>query len=166
MMITPALPPPIPCASPPKPSSAGGPTGRAAASAATKEVTRQSLSEPSSAPPALARLARCTLRHAPARANIPPVSVAELWRRGQVGWPRSFPVAQAPNPPLLLAFAGRMVAGAANGDGRANKIGRSLFALGFGVWAWQETTSGANWFRRLLGLGALGWLLGNGTRRQ
>jgi hypothetical protein len=94
------------------------------------------------------------------------VSVAELWRRGQAGWPRSFPVAQAPNPPLLLAFAGRVVAGAANGDGRADRVGRSLFALGFGVWAWQETTSGANWFRRLLGLAALGWVLGNGTRRQ
>src|ERR1700692_3917147 len=33
------------------------------------------------------------------------VTTAELWRRGQVGWPRRFPVAQFPTPPLLLAFA-------------------------------------------------------------
>jgi hypothetical protein len=34
------------------------------------------------------------------------VTIAELWRRDQVGWPRRFPIAQFPNPPLLLAFAG------------------------------------------------------------
>jgi hypothetical protein len=32
------------------------------------------------------------------------VTIAELWRRGQVGWPRRFPIAQFPNPPLLLAL--------------------------------------------------------------
>src|SRR4051794_13589125 len=40
------------------------------------------------------------------------VTVAELWRRGQVGWPRSFPIAQFPNPPLLFAFAGLGLAAA------------------------------------------------------
>ncbi len=34
------------------------------------------------------------------------VTIAKLWRRGQVGWPRRFPIAQFPNPPLLLALAG------------------------------------------------------------
>jgi len=43
------------------------------------------------------------------------VTIAELWRRGQVGWPRRFPIAQFPNPPLLLAFAGWGLAAAAGG---------------------------------------------------
>jgi hypothetical protein len=94
------------------------------------------------------------------------VSAAELWRRGQAGWPRSFPVAQAPNPPLLLAFAGRGIAAAVDDDSRAHRVGRSVFALGFGFWAWQEMSSGANWFRRLLGLGGLVWIVGDATRRQ
>jgi hypothetical protein len=34
------------------------------------------------------------------------VTIGEFWRRGQVGWPRRFPIAQFPNPPLLLAFSG------------------------------------------------------------
>ena len=101
-----------------------------------------------------------------ARANIGRVSVAELWRRGQAGWPRSFPLAQAPNPPLLLAFAGRGVAAAASRDSRAHQVGRSVFALGFGVWAWQETTSGANWFRRLLGLAGLLRVVADATSRR
>jgi hypothetical protein len=33
-------------------------------------------------------------------------SAAELWRHGQEGWPQRFPIAQFPNPPPLLAFAG------------------------------------------------------------
>ena len=43
------------------------------------------------------------------------VTIAELWRRGQVGWPRRFPIAQFPNPPLLLAFAGWGLAATAGG---------------------------------------------------
>jgi hypothetical protein len=27
------------------------------------------------------------------------------------------------------------------------------------VWAWEETVSGVNWFRRLLGAGALIWVV-------
>lgn len=85
------------------------------------------------------------------------VTVVELWRRGQVGWPRRFPIAQFPNPPLLLAFAGWGLAAASGGT--AHAVGRAVFTLGFAVWAWQEAMSGVDWFRRLLGAGALIWIV-------
>jgi hypothetical protein len=79
------------------------------------------------------------------------VTIAELWRRGQLGWPRRFPIAQFPNPPLLLALAGWGLAAVA--AGAAHDIGRAVFTVGLGIWALEEAVSGVNWFRRLLGLG-------------
>jgi hypothetical protein len=90
-------------------------------------------------------------------ANISAVTVAELWRRGQVGWPRSYPIAQFPNPPLLLAFAGWGLAAVA-GD-TADDVGRAVFIIGLGVWAWEELVGGVNWFRRLVGAGAFLWII-------
>ncbi|HEY7829544.1 MAG TPA: hypothetical protein VIC06_03155 [Solirubrobacteraceae bacterium] len=84
------------------------------------------------------------------------VTVAELWRRGQFGWPRSFPIAQFPNPPLLLAFAGWGVAAASGGT--VHEIGRVVSTVGLTVWAGEEVIGGVNWFRRLLGAGALIWI--------
>ncbi len=100
----------------------------------------------------------------PARANIGGVSVAECWRRGQAGWPPAFPVAQAPNAPLLVALLGRGIA-AANPHGRAHDLGHALFALGFLVWAWEEATSGVNWFRRLLGVAGLARVAGSAVSK-
>ena len=85
------------------------------------------------------------------------VTIVELWRRGQAGWPRHFPIAQFPNPPLLLAFVGWGVAGESSGI--AHEVGRAVFTLGLAVWAWEEAVSGVNWFRRLLGTGAFIWVL-------
>jgi hypothetical protein len=85
------------------------------------------------------------------------VTAAELWRRGQVGWPRRFPIAQFPNPPLLVAFAGWGLAAVAGGT--AHDVGRAVFGLGLAVWALEETVGGANWFRRLLGVVALVWIV-------
>jgi hypothetical protein len=79
------------------------------------------------------------------------VTIAELWRRGQAGWPRRFPIAQLPNLPLLLALAGSGLA--AVGGGTAHDVGRAAFTIGLGVWAWEEAVDGVNWFRRLLGVG-------------
>ncbi len=81
------------------------------------------------------------------------MNAVELWRRGQAGWPQRFPVAQAPNPPLLVAFAGRTLA--ARTDGTAHTVGRAISTAGLAVWAWRETANGVNWFRRLLGAGTL-----------
>lgn len=76
-----------------------------------------------------------------------------LWRRGQAGWPRRFPIVQFPNPPLLLAFAGSALAAVA--DGTPAELGRRAGTVGLGLWAWEEATDGVNWFRRLLGLAGL-----------
>jgi hypothetical protein len=84
------------------------------------------------------------------------VTIADLWRRGQVGWPRRFPIAQFPNPPLLVAFAGSGLAAVAGGT--AHDVGRAVFTLGLAVWAWEEAVSGVNWFRHLIGVGALVWI--------
>jgi hypothetical protein len=81
------------------------------------------------------------------------VTVIELWRRGQAGWPRRFPIAQAPNPPLLVSMIGRGVA--SRSAGRTSRIAAAASTLGFAVWAWWEATGGVNWFRRLLGVAAL-----------
>ncbi len=89
------------------------------------------------------------------RENIASMTVAELWRRGQVGWPRRFPVVQFPNPPLLLALTARAAAGIGDPDGKAASAGRSLFVAGIGLWALEELTDGANWWRRLLGVAGL-----------
>ncbi|HEY2767248.1 MAG TPA: hypothetical protein VGI76_03275 [Solirubrobacteraceae bacterium] len=84
------------------------------------------------------------------------VTVAELWARGQAGWPRRFPIAQFPNPPLLLAFAGWGLARETGGT--AHDVGRAVSTLGLAVWAWEEAVDGVNWFRRVLGAGALIWI--------
>ena len=85
------------------------------------------------------------------------MSAAELWRRGQVGWPRRFPIAQLPNPPLIVALAGWGLAAATGGT--AHDVGRAVFIVGLAAWAWEELVAGVNWFRRLLGAGALVWLV-------
>jgi hypothetical protein len=84
------------------------------------------------------------------------VTIAELWRRGQVGWPRRFPIAQFPNPPLLVAFAGWGLAAVAGGT--AHDVGRVVFILALAVWAAEEAVDGVNWFRRLLGMAVLVWI--------
>ena len=73
------------------------------------------------------------------------------WRRGQRGWPARFPVAQLPNPPLLVATAGWLVDKAADGSGFA----RAVFLVALAAWAWLELTEGVNWLRRVLGAAGL-----------
>ena len=83
------------------------------------------------------------------------VELGHAWKpawlvRAQHGWPAAFPVAQFPNAPLAVAVAafvaGRLV------DGRAQDYSTSVFHIALGVWAYLEVTRGANWFRRLLGV--------------
>lgn len=84
------------------------------------------------------------------------MSTAELWRRGQQGWPRRFPIAQLPNPPLLVAFAGAVLAGVTSGT--THDVARAIFTVALAVWAGEEAAFGVNWFRRLLGLAVLVWI--------
>lgn len=87
------------------------------------------------------------------------MTAAELWKRGQEGWPRRFPVVQAPNLPLMVAIAGRGLA--SRNTGTAHEVSRTISTIGVAVWALEECLSGDNWFRRLLGAGAL---VGLGTQ--
>ena len=80
-------------------------------------------------------------------------TLGELWRRGQHGWPARYPLAQFPNAPLLVAFAGWLAAEAT--DGSAHAYARAVFYAGLTVWAWEELTDGVNLFRRALGAGGL-----------
>jgi hypothetical protein len=66
-------------------------------------------------------------------------------------------MAQFPNPPLLLALAGLGLATVARGA--PHDVGRAVFMVGLAVWAVGEMAGGVNWFRRLLGTGALVWIV-------
>ena len=90
-------------------------------------------------------------------ANAPNSLQSAYKRMTSTGWPRSFPVAQFPNPPLLVALGGLFVARLTSGQ--SHSLGRAVFYLGLSVWAWEELTAGVNWFRRLMGAGALVWLV-------
>ena len=81
------------------------------------------------------------------------MTFTELWRRGQHGWPAERPVVQFPNPPLLAAAAGWVVA--ATTDGAAHDLARAVFYSGLAVWAWLELTSGVNRVRRVMGAAGL-----------
>ena len=80
--------------------------------------------------------------------------------------PRRFPIFQFPNPPLITAMLAGLFARVARG--RHAAAAGLVEQVALLVWAYQEVTAGANWFRRLLGLagGAVGTLrLANFARR-
>jgi hypothetical protein len=80
-------------------------------------------------------------------------TLSDRWRRGQRGWPESFPLVQFPNAPLLVAVGGLLVA--ALTDGSVHFYARAAFYAGLSAWAWEELADGANWVRRALGAGGL-----------
>ena len=67
-----------------------------------------------------------------------------------LSFPRRFPVVQFPNLPLVVA----VLAGAAGKflGGCAHSYAVSVSYLAMTMWAYQELVHGVNWFRRLLGL--------------
>jgi hypothetical protein len=66
---------------------------------------------------------------------------------------RGVTVAQAPNPPLIVAGVGAVASRMTSGPAaRASGI---LSNLGLLVWAYLEITDGVNLFRRALGLGGV-----------
>ncbi|MBU6338154.1 MAG: hypothetical protein KGR19_10150 [Acidobacteria bacterium] len=71
--------------------------------------------------------------------------------------PPGFVLWQFPNPPLILALLG-LVAGWLT-TGTVHSVARALFVVGFAVFAWLELFDGVNWFRRLIGAGALAYLV-------
>jgi hypothetical protein len=69
--------------------------------------------------------------------------------------PRRFPIFQFPNPPLIVA--GLAAAAARFIDRRYMPLTLLVSRLALLVWAAEEVVAGANWFRRLLGLGGGGY---------
>jgi len=86
-----------------------------------------------------------------------------LLRLSRAGWPRRFEVVQFPNAPLLLALLADL--GARLTHGEARRASLAVFYLGLTVWAYREAAEGSNWFRRLLGAGALLYLAAQLTER-
>jgi hypothetical protein len=80
-------------------------------------------------------------------------TLRQRWRRGQRGWPASFPVLQFPNAPLLVALAGLLVAAVT--DGSAHAYARAAFYAALAAWAWEELAGGVSWARRVLGAAGL-----------
>ena len=76
-----------------------------------------------------------------------------LWERGQRGWPASFPLAQFPNAPLIVAIVALLLTRVLSGS--AQDYARATFYVALAAWAWLELTEGANLFRRLLGAAIL-----------
>jgi hypothetical protein len=76
-----------------------------------------------------------------------------MQRMARWQWPQSFPIAQFPNPPLIAAL---LAAGAERlTTGWAHSACGVVFYVALTVWAYEEARNGDNWFRRLLGAGAL-----------
>jgi hypothetical protein len=69
----------------------------------------------------------------------------------QLGWPKTFPLVQFPNAPLIIAFLTGIAAARTHDPGHAYLAAISFLA--FGIWAYEELVHGVNWFRHLLGLG-------------
>jgi hypothetical protein len=75
---------------------------------------------------------------------------ARFKRLTALGWPKSFPLVQFPNAPLIVAFLAGVSAGVLHGAAHADA--RAVSYLAMVIWAYEELVDGANWFRHLLGL--------------
>ena len=71
-------------------------------------------------------------------------------RLTQLSFPRSYPIVQFPNAPLVLAFISGLVAHHAHGQ--VHSDAQAVSYLSMAVWAYLELFQGVNAFRRLLGL--------------
>jgi hypothetical protein len=72
--------------------------------------------------------------------------------------PRRFPIFQLPNLELVTAVGAGAVAQAAGGD--AARAATLVSRVALLLWAGEEIVQGANWFRRLLGVGGAAYALG------
>ena len=80
-----------------------------------------------------------------------PVGGWRAFRRlTQLSLPRSYPIVQFPNAPLVLAFISGLVAHYAHGQ--AHSDAQAVSYLSTALWAYLELFQGVNAFRRLLGL--------------
>ena len=81
--------------------------------------------------------------------NAPATSWRAFKRLTRLSFPRSYPILQFPNAPLILAFA----AGLANhSHGLEHDYAQAISYLAMAIWAYLELFHGVNAFRKLLGL--------------
>ena len=71
-------------------------------------------------------------------------------RLTQLSFPRSYPIVQFPNAPLIVAFASGLLAH--HSHGREHAFAQAVSYLAMAIWAYLELFYGVNAFRRLLGL--------------
>jgi hypothetical protein len=71
-------------------------------------------------------------------------------RLTRLSFPRSYPIVQFPNAPLILAFASGLLA--QHSHGREHSYAQAVSYLAMAIWAYLELFHGVNAFRRLLGL--------------
>ena len=71
-------------------------------------------------------------------------------RLTQLSFPRSYPIVQFPNAPLILAFASGLLADQCHGLEHA--YAQAVSHLAMAIWAYFELFHGVNAFRRLLRL--------------
>lgn len=72
-------------------------------------------------------------------------------------WPEQYPIAQFPNPPLIIGLVALGLRSLASGTW-ADALG----AIGYvfvAIWAYLEVTAGVNLFRRVLGLAGLAYVV-------
>ncbi len=82
--------------------------------------------------------------------NAPAGGWRAFRRLTQLSFPRSYPIVQFPNAPLILAFASGLAAQHLHGSDHSGAQAVSYLAMA--VWAYLELFQGVNTFRRLLGL--------------
>lgn len=69
--------------------------------------------------------------------------------------PRSFPIVQFPNRALIVTVIAAAIASGTGG--RTSSAAKLVSRLALLIWSADEIVNGANWFRRLLGLGGAAW---------
>jgi hypothetical protein len=82
--------------------------------------------------------------------NAPVAAWRAFGRLTQLSFPRSYPIIQFPNAPLILAFVSGLAA--QHSHGRGHYYAQAVSYLSMAVWAYLELFQGVNAFRRLLGL--------------
>jgi hypothetical protein len=78
--------------------------------------------------------------------------------------PRSFPILQFPNRPLIATVIAAAIARSTRGRTAAAMMLVSRLALI--AWSAEEIFEGANWFRRLLGVGGATYAIAELARAQ
>lgn len=74
-----------------------------------------------------------------------------------LSWPAEYPIAQFPNPPLIIGVVALGARYLATGS-----VADVLAAIGYvfiAIWAYLELTAGVNLFRRALGLAGLAYIV-------